>query len=222
MDSNKFSTFSIILVILLFVYSLIMFLLFNPIFLKFRITYIFTIIAFVLQFVLMYYFNKKLNYSTQIANFSAFFVADIYLILQIIISFVLCITLLNVTFSVIIQIIILAIAIIIELLLIQSIDYIDEVEIKKENQIKFQKDMLKRVEILKQRYPNCKELENLYETIRYGNPMSTDEVSDLEGNILNNLNRLEEFLSQNDKENALNTLKTISDDFNERDIILNN
>lgn len=42
----------------------------------------------------------------------------------------------------------------VELLLIQSINNIDEVEVKKKNQIKFQKSILKQVEILKQKYPN--------------------------------------------------------------------
>ena len=220
MDLNKFSTFNVILVILLIVYSLIMFLLFNPIFLNFRISFGFTLIAFILQFVLMYYFNSKSNDSTQISNFSAFFVADVYLFLQIILSIVFSILFFNITLAIIVQLIVLAIAIIIELLLIQSINYIDEVEVEKENQIKFQQYVLKQVEILKQKYPNCKDLENLYETVRFSNPVSNNQVNDLESNIIDNLNRLKKFLSKKDKENSLNTIKNIIDDFNERDIIL--
>ncbi len=220
MDLNRFSTFNVILVILLIVYSLIMFLLFNPIFFNFRISFGFTLIAFILQFILMYYFNSKSNDSTQIANFSAFFVADIYLFLQAMISIVFSILFFNIKSAIIVQVIVLAIAIIVELLLIQSIDYIDTVEVKKENQIKFQKNALKKVEILKQKYPNCKELENLYETVRFSNPMSNNEVNNLESNILENLNSLKEFLNGNDKENSLNKIKSIIDDFNERDIIL--
>lgn len=222
MDLNKFSTFNIILIILLIVYSLIMFLLFNPIFLEFRISYSFTIIAFILQFALMYIFNNKLNDRTQISNYSAFFVADIYLLLQIIISIIFNISLLDLVLSIIIQVIVLAIVIIIELLLIKSITYVNILETRKENQMEFQKTTLKRVEVLKQKYSNCKELEHLYETVRFSNPRSTDEVSNLENNILNNLNCLENFLSQNDEENSLNTLKIIQEDYRERDIILKN
>lgn len=219
MDLNKFSTFNIILVFLLIVYALIMFLLFNPIFFNFRISFGFTLIAFILQFVLMYYLNRKLD-STKIANFSVFFVADVYLFFQIILSIIFNIVFFNITLAIIVQLLFLAITIIVELLLIQTKDYIDEVEVKKENQIKFQKSILKQVEILKQKYPNCKELENLYGTVRFTNPMSTDEVNELENNILKNLNSLEGFLSQKDKENSLNTIKLIVDDFNERNILL--
>lgn len=221
MDLNKFSTFNIILVILFIVYSLTMFLLFDSAFLDFKISFIFTLIAFILQFALMRYFNNKLNDSTQLTNVSAFFVADIYLFLQNLISIIFNIIHLNFIYSIIIQVIILAIVIIIELLLIQSIDYIDSVENKKDNQIKFQKTILKRIEILKAKYPNCNELESLYETVRYSNPVSTGEVKVLETGILKNLNTLEEFLSQKDKENSLNALKNIQEDFHERDIILN-
>ena len=136
------------------------------------------------------------------------------------ISIVFSILFFNIKSAIIVQVIVLAIAIIVELLLIQSIDYIDTVEVKKENQIKFQKNALKKVEILKQKYPNCKELENLYETVRFSNPMSNNEVNNLESNILENLNSLKEFLNGNDKENSLNKIKSIIDDFNERDIIL--
>ena len=80
--------------------------------------------------------------------------------------------------------------------------------------------MLKQVEILKQKYPNCKDLENLYETVRFSNPVSNNQVNDLESNIIDSLNRLKMFLSKKDKENSLNTIKNIIDDFNERDIIL--
>lgn len=219
MDLNRFSTFNVILVILLIVYSLIMFLLFNPIFFNFRISFGFTLIAFILQFVLMYYLNRKLD-STKIANFSVFFVADVYLFFQIILSIIFNIVFFNITLAIIVQLLFLAITIIVELLLIQTKDYIDEVEVKKENQIKFQKNALKKVEILKQKYPNCKELENLYETVRFSNPMSNNEVNNLESNILENLNSLKEFLNGNDKENSLNKIKSIIDDFNERDIIL--
>ena len=167
MNLNKFSTFNIILGILFIVYVVIMLLLFNPIYLNFKISLVFTAIAFLVQFALMYIFNRKLNDSTQIANFSAFIVADIYLFLQIIFSIVFNILFFDITLALIVQVILLAIAIIVELLLIQGIDYIDRVEVKKENQIKFQKNTLKKVEILKQKQPNCKELEDLYETVRY-------------------------------------------------------
>ena len=222
MDLNKFSTFNIILAIVFIIYALIIFLLFSPVFMNFKISFIFTIIAFILQYLLMRHFNNEINESTQITAFSAFFVADVYLVLQIIISIIFNIINLNFIFSIIIQAVILGIFIIIELLLMQSIDYIDSVGVKKENQIKFQKTALKHVEIFKKKYPDCKELENLYETVRYSNPISNDEVNGLENNILNNMNRLEDFLSQNDKDKALNTIKSIIDDFNERNIILTN
>ncbi len=52
--------------------------------------------------------------------------------------------------------------------------------------------------------------------------MSTNEVNDLESKIFNNLNRLEEDLSQKNEENSLNIIRSIIDDLNERDINLNN
>ncbi|MCL2156674.1 MAG: hypothetical protein FWH54_01490 [Methanobrevibacter sp.] len=226
---EKIRTQNLIMIILLVVYSLIALTLFPIKNLVFWTGYIFTVLAFILLIVL----NNKLFNDKVKSSFNSFplvIISYIYLAIQIAFSFVLMSLNIFTIFSIYafevslaIEVIILAIFFIVAILLLKSVDYIGNIEKTTKEQISFTKNLQKEVEILYNKYMDGiykNQLFELYEIVRYSNPMSTTEIKSLEEEITKNLDNLKKELKNNNENHILNLINELKDILNEREIRL--
>jgi hypothetical protein len=219
---NKLGTNNLIMIILFVVYSLLVLLVFPDKNIVFWSAYVFTTIAFIIEILL----NKKLFNEKTKSSFNNLPLAMVsfgYLAIQVILSFILMLFSFLISFelSIIIQILILAIFLIISILLFRSRDYIDDLEEKTELQINFIKNLQKEVEIIYNKYNNetyQTQLFELYETVRYTNPMSTNDIKNLEDEIAKNLKDLKIELENNNEKEILNLINILKNNLNEREV----
>lgn len=222
-------TQNLIMIILFVVYSLVALVIFPIRDLIFWVSYIFTTIAFILVILL----NNKLFNERIKSSFNSFPLSIVsygYLFIQIVFSYILMTLSLFSFFSsnliqisIAIEVIILAIFFIIAILLLKSIDYIINIEETTKKQINFTKNLQKKVEILHNKYNNEKykdQLFELYEIVRYINPMSNEEIKSLEEEITKNLENLRIELENNNENQVLNLINLLKEDLNEREIRL--
>ena len=225
---DNLRTENLILIILLVVYSLIALIVFPVKSLVFWTGYIFTVLAFILLILNNNLFNDKTKSSFN--SFPLAIISYIYLLIQIAFSFVLMSLNIFTVFSIytfeislLIEVIILAIFIIVTILLLKSVSYIENIEETTKEQINFTKNLQKEVEILYNKYNDEKyknQLFELYEIIRYSNPMSTSEIKSLEDEITKNLENLKIELENKNEKQILNLIKSLKDNLNEREIRL--
>ncbi|MGL6298175.1 MAG: hypothetical protein ACRC1M_03300 [Methanobacteriaceae archaeon] len=226
--SDKIRTQNLIMIILLVVYSLITVIAFPMKGLVFWTGYIFTVIAFILLIIL----NNKLFNDKVKSSFNSLplsIISYIYLLIQIVFSFVLMslsiFTIFSNAFemSLTIEVIILAIFLIIAILLLKSVNYIENIEETTKNQINFIKNLQTEVKILYNKYSDEEyndQLFELYETVRYSNPMSNSEISSLEEEITKNFENLKIELENNNENQILNLINKLKVSLNEREIRL--
>jgi len=125
--------------------------------------------------------------------------------------------------SLAIEVIILAIFFIIAILLLRSRNYIENIEKTTKEQINFTKNLQKEVEILYNKYNNEKykdQLFELYEIVRYINPMSTPEIKSLEDKITEDLESLKIELENKNGNQILSLVDSLKDSLNEKEIRL--
>lgn len=222
---KKINIFSISLIIILILYYLTISILIADKNLSFWICSIFTLIAIITQIIVIYTAEKRIENKPfeDIANYnnwSLYSVAFIFLIIQIILSVCLLMFKINLGISVILQAIILGIFIIIELSLLKSIEYIEYVEEKNKIEISFLENVKKEIEILKSNSNNKDELEDLYEVIRYSNPVSKKNVRNIENKIISDINKLKTEITLNNKEEISILINELKNSFKEREILL--
>lgn len=212
----KNNRFNLILIILFVVYAILMFL-FLEVNDLFIFSFIITIIAFIAQFIIAYYLDAS-NFN----NYPMFTITGLYLFIQIILSFSLAIFRVSFKITIVIQVVLLGIFLIFELFLSQSKDHIEQVEENTANKIVFLSNVRKDVEILyKKSNDDIKEdLFELFELVKYSNPVSNEQSFELENDILIKLDELKVCLNQNDKEEIVNLISLLKNDFKEREIIL--
>lgn len=212
--SNR--TFNLSLIILFAAYTIIACFLFPIKGLSFIISYLFTLIAFALQFALAY----TLGDSKKVFNtLPIWTLASSYLIVQIIISIIFMALNIALIPVIVIQIIILAIVLVLEIFLSESKGHIETQEEFQFQQISFLENAIKEVEILVNS-SNNKNLNELYETVRYANPVSSPNVVSIENNITNNIINLKDALNSDNKETIEELVQIIKEDFAEREILL--
>jgi hypothetical protein len=189
----------------------------------FWISYLFTLIAFAIQLLINYYLINKNESSKTFNNLPLLIVGTFYFFIQIIVSIMLMIiNMENLEFSIVIQSVILGIFIIIVLLLSQSKEHIEAVEEDTKNQTLFLTKMKKEVEILSNKVDdNLKDMfDELFEIVRYANPMSNEIVFSIEKEILSTLNELKREINQNNEEKILKLLDKLKEMFVERNALL--
>lgn len=212
----KNNRFNLILIILFVVYAILMFL-FLEVNDLFIFSFIITIIAFIAQFIIAYYLDAS-NFN----NYPMFTITGLYLFIQIILSFCLAIFRVSFKIAIAIQVVLLGIFLIFELFLSQAKDHIEQVEENTAKKIIFLSNVRKDVEILyKKSNDDVKEdLFELFELVKYSNPVSNEQSFELENDILIKLDELKVSLNQNDKEEIVNLISLLKNDFKEREIIL--
>lgn len=211
----KSNRFNLSLIILFIIYFVIMTLFFdiNDLFI---ISLIITVIAFISQFVLGYYLNNEFN------NFPLFTIAGIYLFAQIIISIFLNFFKISFNISVIIQVVLLGIFLILEFLLYQGKTHIEQFEKNSKDNIIFLSNFKKELKILCNLSDGDikEELFNLWDIVKYSNPVSNNDSLDLENKILANFNDLKDCVNQNNNDEIVYLVNLLKNQFKEREIIL--
>jgi hypothetical protein len=189
----------------------------------FWISYLFTLIAFAIQLLINYYLINKNESSKTFNNLPLLIACTFYFFIQIIVSIILMIINMGIlNFPIVIQSVILGIFIIIALLLSQSKGHIEAVEEDTKNQTLFLTKMKKEVEILSNKVDdNLKDtFDDLFEIVRYANPMSNERVFSIEKEILSTLNELKSEINQNNEEKILKLLDKLKEMFVERNTLL--
>jgi hypothetical protein len=99
---------------------------------------------------------------------------------------------------------------------------IEHIEEDTENKTLFLTEMKKEIELLSNKSnDNFKDnFGDLFDVVRYSNPISNEKVFSLEQEILSSLNELKIEINKNNKENILNISNKLKKMFNERDILL--
>ena len=213
--------FNLTFLVLFVLYSIIVMLLFSNKGYVFWVSYLFTLIAFIIQFILNYYLLGK-NEGSSFNSFPLLIISNTYLAIQIIVSLVLMFDIMSLEWTIVIQSVILGIFVIIGLLLSQGKDHIESVEEDTKNRTLFLTEMKKEVEILSNKVDvDFKDdFNDLFEVVRFANPMSNEKVSPLENEILNTLNELKNEVNQNNNENILKILAKLKEMFSEREVLL--
>jgi len=213
--------FNLVFLVLFVLYSIIVMLLFSNKGYVFWVSYLFTLIAFIIQFILNYYLLGK-NEGSSFNSFPLLIISNTYLAIQIIVSLVLMFDIMSLEWTIVIQSVILGIFVIIGLLLSQGKDHIESVEEDTKNRTLFLTAMKKEVEILSNKVDvDLKDdFDDLFEVVRFANPMSNEKVSSLENEISTTLNELKNEINQNNNENILKLLAKLKEMFSEREILL--
>ena len=221
MEFFKNIKFNLVYLVLFILYSIIVTLLFSDKGYVFWFSYLFTLFAFVVQFVLANYLINK-NESSSFNSLPLLVISNIYLIIQIIVSILLMFDIVILEYSIIIQSAILGIFIIISLLLSQAKDHIESVEEDTKNRTLFLTELKKEVGILSNKVDDGlkDDFDELFEVVRFSNPMSNENVSYLEEEILSILIQLKDEINKNNKESILKLLSKLKDIIVERDILL--
>ena len=213
--------FNLVFLVLFVLYSIIVMLLFSNKGYVFWVSYLFTLIAFIVQFILNYYLLGK-NESSSFNSFPLLIMSNTYLAIQIIVSLVLMFDIMSLEWTIVIQSLILGIFVIIGLLLSQGKEHIESVEEDTKNRTLFLTEMKKEVEILSNKVDvDLKDdFDDLFEVVRFANPMSNEKISPLENEILATFDKLKEEVNQNNKENILKIMDKLKDMFSEREVLV--
>lgn len=144
--------------------------------------FIFLIVALLIQPLFAWYVYHKQDKRKAAQKMPMIYVSVVYFVVQILVFFGVCIKIpknLHVI-SYLIQAVILAVFIVIELMLLASNKYIDDIQEKEQNSIRDFKQLIRELEICKVSVVdenNLKRIDMLYEKMRYSDPVSSSEVA---------------------------------------------
>ncbi len=223
MNISKNIKFNLTLLIIFILYTIIVMLIFHKNTYFFWTSYLFTLIAFVLQFLLIYYLTNKNSDGELFNNLPLIMVSNLYFFIQIIISILfLVFKNIGLNLSIVVQTIILGLFIITEISLSRTKDHIISVDENNKNQTLFLTKMKIEIEILSNNIDLelKKDFNNLFDVIRYSNPVTNKESVYLEEKILSSLNELKIEIYRNDKKKILNILKELEKMMSERETLL--
>ncbi|MCD7781891.1 MAG: hypothetical protein LUG89_04280 [Methanosphaera sp.] len=212
---------NLITLIVFIVYTIVAFLLFmaSP---SFLVSYIITIIG----LVSCLYINGKAYEKNNSSNFNSYpitILTSSYIIIQMVISLICMALFFMLIISTIIQIIVYAIFIILAISLLNSKDYIEEVEAETEKEISFHREFSKRLTIISSSTHNNdykNRLDELINSVRYTNPVSTSQSLLIENELFDLLGILDESIKNNDDDMVYRTIESLQDKMNEREILV--
>lgn len=213
--------FDLIFVVLFVVYTITILFLFPNKDNLFWVSYLFTIIAFIIQFIVAYLLTNN-NPKSNFNSYPLFTVCVLYLILQIIVSIVLLNYNVVLSKSIVIQTILLGVFMIVEIMLFQSKEHIETVEMETANSTMFIDNVRKDLEILSNQTEGevKAKIDDLKDNVRYSNPVSSKQVIPIENNFLDNLNELKLAVSQSNYQNVSNICDNLNSLLSQRNILL--
>lgn len=144
--------------------------------------FVFLIVALLIQPLFAWYVYHKQDKRKAAQKMPMIYVSVVYFVVQILVFFNICIKIpksLQVI-SYLIQAVILVIFIVIELMLLASNKYIDDIQEKEQNSIRDFKQLIRELEICRVSVAdenNLKRIDMLYEKMRYCDPVSSSEVA---------------------------------------------
>jgi len=215
----------LIYVILLIVYNMLVFLIFNDFTNVFWISYCFTMLAFFVQFGALYLsVFKKADVETvffgmPLASFSIY-----YLIAQICVGTIFMIfQRIGTTTPIIIQTLILAIFLVVAIIAIMARDSVQEINDQIKTKVVTHKSKVVGVDMLLESCTDVElkaKLRNLSETIKYSDPMSNEAVADVEFRIQQKVSELRIYCENGEYEEAKKTCQALEMLYVERNKVL--
>ena len=124
--------------------------------------------------------------------------------------------------SIVIQTILLGVFMIVEIMLFQSKEHIETVEMETANSTMFIDNVRKDLEILSNQTEGevKAKIDDLKDNVRYSDPVSSKQVIPIENNFLDNLNELKLAVSQSNYQNVSNICDNLNGLLSQRNILL--
>ena len=175
---------------------------------SFFLVYFYTLVAFLVQLVVMYYGTKNITKEKLFYNMSYIELSYTMLIIMLLFSSVYLFF--TKWFILLISCIILAIYTIKIIKAYTAVDIVSNIDNKVKEKTSFIKNITIDIETLVKNNKEITELKELYELVRYSNPVSNENVLNIEQEIKLNIDKLEELIeNKKDIKEISNNIKKL-------------